>query len=407
MAGFDFHDQLSTMAKERLEPSEIGVMGRLAAEHNAISFTMGEPSADIYPVTELRKAFASIFDDTSLLAYYKHDFGLTELREWIVERMGKDGMIPDWVGPRNILLTNGAGEAIDLAAQALIDPGSLVLVEAPTFTETLLTFRKQGAQCISVPSDDDGIIPEAMEEILKKRRVRLLYTIPNYQNPSGRTSPPQRRAAILELAEKYDIPVFEDDPYHYLGYDEEPPSTYIKLAGSDKRVLHSNSFSKLIAPGVRTGWMVVPDAVIPHFNALRVSAGLTRPAIVQKGLYNYLSEISFEERVACLRSVYRERRDAMTLAIEKRLKPLGVKTNYPAGGFFLWGEKKGIGDIVDFARFAVTKKRIAIIPGTAFFSQDEAELGREAFRISFAKVEPKTADEGVARLAEAFAEYCK
>lgn len=407
MVNFDFRDQLSTMAKERLEPSEIGVMGRLAAEHDAISFTMGEPSADIYPVAELQKAFASIFEDTSLLAYYKHDFGLVELREWIVERMRKDGMIPDWVGPRNILVTNGAGEAIDLAAQALIDPGSLVLVEAPTFTETLLTFRKQGAQCISVPSDDDGIIPEALEETLKKRRVRLLYTIPNYQNPSGRTSPPERRAAILKLAGKYDIPIFEDDPYHYLGYDNEPPLTYIKLAGGDKRVLHSNSFSKLVAPGIRVGWLVVPDAVIPHLNALRVSAGLTRPVIVQRGLYNYLSGVSFEERVAALRSVYRERRDAMTAAVEKRLKPLGVRTNYPSGGFFLWGEKKGVGDIADFARFAVAKKKIAIIPGTAFFSQDEAELGREAFRVSFAKVEPKMAGEGVARLAEAFAEYCK
>lgn len=405
MAEFSFQDQLSSMAKERLEPSEIGVMIKLAIANKAISFAAGEPSADIYPTSELKEAFATIFDDPSLLAYYKDDFGLGELREWIVERMKEDGMVPQWTSAKNILLTNGAGEAIELAAEALIDPGSLVLVEAPTFTETLLTFRKQGAQCVGVPSDDDGIIPEALEDILKKRRVRFLYTIPNFQNPSGRTSPLERRKAILKLAEKYCLPIFEDDPYHYLSYDGEPPATYLKLAGDDRRVLHSNSFSKLVAPGIRVGWLVVPDEIIPHLNAFRVSAGLARPAILQKGLYNYLQNIDFKERVAQLQNVYRTRRDGMAAAVDKHLKPLGVRTNYPRGGFFMWGEKEGIGDMTAFGRFAVEEKKIAILPGSAFYTQDEAKFDRNSFRISFAKVDPQTADEGAARLAEAFTEY--
>lgn len=405
MAEFTFQDQLSSMAKERLEPSEIGVMIKLAIANKAISFAAGEPSADIYPTSELKEAFAGIFDDPSLLAYYKDDFGLIELREWIVERMKKDDMVPQWTSAKNILLTNGAGEAIELAAEALIDPGSLVLVESPTFTETLLTFRKQGAQCVGVPSDDYGIIPEALEDILKKRRVRFLYTIPNFQNPSGRTSPLERRKAILKLAEKYCLPIFEDDPYHYLSYDGEPPATYLKLAGDDRRVLHSNSFSKLVAPGIRVGWLVVPDEIIPHLNAFRVSAGLARPAILQKGLYNYLQNIDFAKRVAQLQNVYRTRRDGMAAAVDKHLKPLGVRTNYPRGGFFMWGEKKGIDDMTAFGRFAVEEKKIAILPGSAFYTQDEAKFDRNSFRISFAKVDPQTADEGAARLAEAFREY--
>lgn len=405
MAEFTFQDQLSSMAKERLEPSEIGIMIKLAIANKAISFAAGEPSADIYPTSELKEAFAGIFDDPSLLAYYKDDFGLIELREWIVERMKKDGMVPQWASAKNILLTNGAGEAIELAAEALIDPGSLVLVESPTFTETLLTFRKQGAQCVGVPSDDYGIIPEALEDILKKRRVRFLYTIPNFQNPSGRTSPLERRKAILELAEKYCLPIFEDDPYHYLSYDGEPPATYLKLAGDDRRVLHSNSFSKLVAPGIRVGWLVVPDEIIPHLNAFRVSAGLARPAILQKGLYNYLRNIDFAKRVAQLQNVYRTRRDGMAAAVDKHLKPLGVRTNYPRGGFFMWGEKEGIDDMTAFGRFAVEEKKIAILPGSAFYTQDEARFDRNSFRISFAKVDPQTADEGAARLAEAFTEY--
>ena len=149
---FVFRDQLSVMAKERLEPSEIGEMIKLTIENDAISFTAGEPSPDIYPLDELKESFKNVFNETSLL-------------EWIADRMAVDGIAPEWVSKDNILLTNGAGEAIQLVSEALIDPGSIVLVESPTYTESLLTFRKQGAQCISVPSDDNGIVPEALEDV--------------------------------------------------------------------------------------------------------------------------------------------------------------------------------------------------------------------------------------------------
>lgn len=402
---FDFRYQLSTMAKERLDPTEIGIMIKLAIKHNAISLTAGEPSADLYPIDELKKAFSAIFDDLTLLGYSKEDYGLRELRDWITDRMRADDMIPDWVTSDNVLLTNGAGEAIELVAETLIDPGCTVLVEAPTFTETLLTFRKQGANCVGVPSDDDGIIPEEFEKILRSRNIRFLYTIPNFQNPSGRTSPVERRTAILDIARKYDVPIFEDDPYHYLSYDGEPPATYIKLAGADKRVLHSNSFSKLVAPGMRCGWLVVPDAIIPHLNAFRVSAGLTRPAILQKGLHAYLSSTDFGKRVQFLRETYRKRRDGMMCAIEKHLVPLGVRTNFPKGGFFIWGEADFIDDMTAFARFAVERKKVGIIPGSAFYTTDEAKNGRRSFRLSFARVAPDIADEGLRRFAAALRGY--
>ena len=404
-AKFVFRDQLSTMAKERLEPSEIGEMIKLTIENDAISFTAGEPSADIYPLAELKEAFKNVFDETSLLAYYKDDFGLIELREWIAARMLVDGIAPKWVNSENILLTNGAGEAIQLVSEALIDPGSVVLVESPTYTESLLTFRKQGAQCLSVPSDDEGIVPEALEDILSKRSVRFLYTIPNFQNPSGRTASLERRKKILEVAEKFDIPILEDDPYHYLSYDRVPPDSYLKLAGEDKRVIHTNSFSKTVAPGMRCGWAVIPGSLIKQMNALRVSAGLTRAAIVQKGLVNYLKSIDFNERVNFLCDTYRVRRNGMMKAIADHLDPLGIKTNYPSGGFFVWAEVPFIDDVKSFARFAVVEKKIGIIPGSAFFTQDEAHKGNNSFRISFAKVSPEVAQDGMLRLADAFDNY--
>jgi len=402
---FIFRDQLSSMAKERLEPSEIGEMIKLSIENEAISFTAGEPSADIYPLMELKEAFKNVFEDTSLLAYYKDDFGLLELREWIARQMVSDEIAPQWVSEENILLTNGAGEAIQLISEALIDPGSIVLVESPTYTESLLTFRKQGAQCVSVASDDDGIVPEALEDILSKRNVRFLYTIPNFQNPSGRTSTLERRKKILHIAEKFDIPILEDDPYHYLSYDKIPPDSYLKLAGEDKRVIHTNSFSKTVAPGMRCGWAVIPGSLIKQMNALRVSAGLTRSAIVQKGLVNYLTSIDFKERVNFLCDTYRVRRNGMMKAIADHLDPLGIKTNYPSGGFFVWAEVPFIDDVKSFARFAVTEKKIGIIPGSAFFTQDEAHKGNNSFRVSFAKVSPAVAEEGALRLADALKSY--
>ncbi len=402
---FVFRDQLSVMAKERLEPSEIGEMIKLTIENDAISFTAGEPSPDIYPLDELKESFKNVFNETSLLAYYKDDFGLIELREWIADRMAVDGIAPEWVSKDNILLTNGAGEAIQLVSEALIDPGSIVLVESPTYTESLLTFRKQGAQCISVPSDDNGIVPEALEDVLSKRRVRFLYTIPNFQNPSGRTSPQERREEILRIVENYNVPILEDDPYHYLSYDRVPPDSYLKLAGEDKRVIHTNSFSKTVAPGMRCGWAVIPSSLIKQMNALRVSAGLTRAAIVQKGLVNYLKSIDFNERVNFLCDTYRVRRNGMMKAIADHLDPLGIKTNYPSGGFFVWAEVPFIDDVKSFARFAVVEKKIGIIPGSAFFTQDEAHKGNNSFRISFAKVSPEVAQDGMLRLADAFDNY--
>ena len=402
---FVFRDQLSVMAKERLEPSEIGEMIKLTIENDAISFTAGDPSPDIYPLDELKESFKDVFNETSLLAYYKDDFGLIELREWIADRMAVDGIAPEWVSKDNILLTNGAGEAIQLVSEALIDPGSIVLVESPTYTESLLTFRKQGAQCISVPSDDNGIVPEALEDVLSKRRVRFLYTIPNFQNPSGRTSPQERREEILRIVENYNVPILEDDPYHYLSYDRVPPDSYLKLAGEDKRVIHTNSFSKTVAPGMRCGWAVIPSSLIKQMNALRVSAGLTRAAIVQKGLVNYLKSIDFNERVNFLCDTYRVRRNGMMKAIADHLDPLGIKTNYPSGGFFVWAEVPFIDDVKSFARFAVVEKKIGIIPGSAFFTQDEAHKGNNSFRISFAKVSPEVAQDGMLRLADAFDNY--
>ena len=249
MSDFMFREQLSAMARERLGESEIGEMISLVVENEAISFGAGEPSADMFPKEQMKEAVAQAFADPDVWGYYHENFGDEGLREWIVRRTASDDISPSWVGVENILLTNGGGEAMSLVTEALVDAGSLVLVESPTYTESLLTFRKQGAVCVSVPSDDDGIIPEELAKIASSRQARFLYTIPNFQNPSGRTTPLERRVRILEILREHDVAIVEDDPYHYLSYDGLPPTSYLKLAGDDKRVIHCNSFSKIVAPG--------------------------------------------------------------------------------------------------------------------------------------------------------------
>ncbi|MDR3280462.1 MAG: PLP-dependent aminotransferase family protein [Synergistaceae bacterium] len=401
-ADFAFREQVSTMARERMGISEIGEMISLVLENGALSFGAGEPSADMFPKEQIRDAMTKAFGDSDVWGYHHDEFGLMELREWIAGRMSADDMLPAWADAANIIITNGGGEAMSLVTEALVDPGALVLVESPTYTESLLTFRKQGAVCVSIASDDDGIIPDELARVVSSRKARFLYTIPNFQNPSGRTTPLDRRLKILEILRDSDVALVEDDPYHYLSYDGCPLTSYIKLAGDDKRVIHCSSFSKIIAPGLRAGWAVIPDALIDIFCTLRISSGLGRPLAIQKGIWHYLSEVDFAGRVEALRAEYRGRRGVMLDSIEKHLTPLGIKTNRPAGGFFIWGNMPAGMSARKFAHYAVKEEKIGIIPGTAFYPSGEEASGDGSFRMSYAKVSSDSIDEGMTRLARAF-----
>lgn len=405
--GFAFREQLSTMARERLGKTEIGEMISLVVENEAISFGAGEPSADMFPKEDVQKAMKLAFEDPEIWGYYHEDFGDVGLREWIVKRMGEDGMSPGWVNKENVLLTNGGGEAMSLVTEALIDPGALILVESPTYTESLLTFRKQGAVCVPVASDDDGIIPEELAKVASSRRARFLYTIPNFQNPSGRTTPIERREKILAILRENDMALVEDDPYHYLSYDGLPPTSYLKLADDDKRVIYCNSFSKIVSPGLRTGWAVIPPSLLSIFTSLRVSAGLGRPLAIQKGILNYMNGIDFDTRIGEICAEYRKRRAVMLDMIEKYLAPCGIRTNVPAGGFFIWAqtpESVSGFDSYEFAKYAVQREKIGVIPGSAFYPAGD-DGGKRSFRLSFAKVQSNLVEEGMKRLLKAWESY--
>jgi 2-aminoadipate transaminase len=398
---------LSDVSRKRLGVSDIGEMISLIEECGAISFGAGEPSPELFPKDGIADAVAEAFKEADVWGYYHDEYGDEGLRDWIASRMRLDAIAPEWVTGRDILMTNGGGEAISLVTEAFVDPGSVVLVESPTYTESLLTFRAAGASCVAVPSDDCGIIPEELARIVSSAPARFLYTIPNFQNPSGRTIPRERRTAILDILNRAGIGLVEDDPYHYLGYEGEPPESFLKLADKDTRVVHCSSFSKTIAPGLRVGWAVIPPYLSDIFRALRVSSGLGRPLVLQRGLLRYLEKIDFGERISLLRAEYMKKRDLMTLMCGKYLLPLGIRTNSPDGGFFIWGEilpssNRGNFSSASFARWAVKEQKIGIIPGTAFYP---SEGGEDAFRLSFAKISPENIEDGIKRLSHALGKY--
>lgn len=403
MGGFDFSTSMSSMARERLETSAIGEMIKLTAENEAISFTAGEPSADLLPMDELKAAFSEVFDDAAKFGYYWSDLGHIELRRWIFDWMCRDALLPNWVTPEHIIMTCGSQEGLNLAAEALIDPGSIVAVESPTYMETLLTFRKQGAVCIGVRMDESGIVPEALEDLLRCRHVRFLYSIPNFQNPTGYTASAERRLEVLAILRRHDIPLLEDDPYRHLSYEGPPPASYISLAGDDARVIYLGSFSKIIAPGVRTGWMVVPDSLVDKMAQLRVNACLGLPIFVQDGLWRMLLSMDIGERLSKLRNAYRVRRDGLLAAFGEFLGDTDFSFNSPSGGFFVWGKLPGVDDMADFARYAVLQEKVGVVPGRVFYvpgDEDESTM-----RFSFAKTDPETARDGAQRLARAIKSY--
>ncbi|MDR1134240.1 MAG: PLP-dependent aminotransferase family protein [Synergistaceae bacterium] len=405
MASYNFERALSSMARERLEVSEIGEMIRLVVKHGAISFTAGEPSADLVPALQLKEAFGDVFDDPSLLGYAGSVLGYPGLREWIRGWMRDGGLLPDWVEASDIMITCGSQEGISLAGEALIDPGSYVLVESPTYMEALLSFRKQGAVCIGVPTDERGIVVESLEAILKEKNIRFLYSIPNFQNPSGNTASAERRMEVLDVLRRYDVPMLEDDPYHYLSYDADTPPTYIKLSGGDARVVYLGSFSKIVAPGVRCGWMVAPASLMSRISSLRVNACLDLPSFPQRGLLNYLSRLDVKGHIESLNSVYRRRRDALVSALDSHMSGLGFRHNRPGGGFFIWGNLDGVSDMTAFAHYAVVNEKIGVIPGSVFFAPGAAD--NTSIRLSFAKIDEARAEEGCLRLARAVKNYRK
>lgn len=385
----------------RIGPSIIAEMARMVGP-DGISFTSGEPSSDLIPLDGFKAAFKKTLRDDSLFSYPSTP-GYPPLRKWISEWMANENLAPGWLDPSCVILTNGSQGAVNLVAETFIDPGDLVLTESPTYPEALLAFQREGSVILPVPVDEEGPIPEALEEVLARRKAKFFYTVVNFQNPSGCTTSDRRKAAILDLARKHAFFILEDDPYRYLRYDGKPNRSYFEMAGDDQRVIYLGSFSKILAPGVRCGWCAFPPGVRNKLLEIRLSLELCPPALTQGAVFEFLRECDLEEHLDGLVRVYRTRRDALVRALQDSASDAGLSLSVPKGGFFLWGTCRGIRDMFAFAKYAALEKKVGFIPGRFFYPT--VGEGEDTIRFAFAKVTPEQSMEGSRRFREALESF--
>ena len=355
-----------------------------------ISFARGVPAPECLPVRELADCARAVLErDGEIALNYGPPGGYGPLRTWLAERHG--------VTTDQIVLTNGSLQALDLVVGRFAGERRL-LVEAPTYDRALRIARRHAGDLTAIPHDVEGIDPEALgEELARDRRPALLYLLPTFQNPTGRTITIDRRRRLLELAEHFDLLLFEDDPYRLVRFEGDDVPSLRELGGGD-RALYTSSFSKIVAPGLRVGYLVVPSAVAHELEAAAASTYLAPAFATQAIVFEFLRRGLLEPNVERVCSLLRLRRDALLAALERELPEASWST--PAGGYFLWLELPG-GVSARDALAAGADEGVTFVAGDDFFVRPED--GRGAVRLAFSFASPHEIGEGVARLAAACA----
>lgn len=362
----------------------------LTQRPEVISFAGGLPAPELFDVDGWRDAFAKATDDRRNLQYATTE-GDPVLRGVIADRMTRHGLP---TAERDLLVTTGSQQALTLVATALLEPGDVVAVEEPTYLAALQCFQLAGARIVPVASDEHGMVPSALAEVLERDRPTLVYVVATFANPSGRTLPASRRQEIAALAEQHDVWVVEDDPYGELRYRGEPAP---QLATYGDKVLYLGSLSKIGAPGLRLGWLRAPRSLMPAAVIAKQAADLHTSTIDQAAAAVYLTSADLDRHVAGLCTAYRERRDTMIAALPDTV-PAGAEWSDPDGGMFVWLRLPGSVDTADLLRKALDHN-VAFVPGAPFFATNPDTA---TMRLSFTTNPPEEIVEGMSRLAAAF-----
>lgn len=384
----------------RIRPSAIREILKATARPDVISFAGGLPAPELFPIEEVRRAAQEALADDGPGAL---QYGLTEgygpLREWIAADLARTSGLTAAAG--QILVVNGSQQGLDLVGKVLLDPGDVVLVENPCYLGAVQAFSAYEAELVGVAGDAEGIQPDALRRALETAPVRpkLLYLTPQFQNPTGTSLAPARRAEVVALAERFGVPVLEDDPYGRLRYDGAPQRALGALAESDSW-LFLGSTSKFLAPGLRVGWLAVRDpALFERLVSAKQAADLHTSGLTQRAAFRYLRRTeAVEAHVAKLRYVYRWRRDAMLAALERNL-PAGCRWTRPDGGLFLWVELPAGADALELFH-AAREQNVLFVPGESFWV---GEPKRHTLRLNFSHAAPDRIEEGMRRLAAAWA----
>jgi 2-aminoadipate transaminase len=354
-----------------------------------ISLARGVPAPECIPVDELADcARAAILNDGATALSYGPAGGYGPLRAWIAGRHG--------VAPERVVVTNGSLQGFVFLAELLARHGARVLVEAPTYDRPLRILEGLGADVTPVPQTAEGIDLDALGDALRNGpRSAFLYVIPTFQNPSGRTLAADGRRRLVELAAEHDLLVLEDDPYGLVRFEGTPPPTLHELEGG-ARVVYSSSFSKIVAPGMRVGYLVLPEELAPRVEALATSTYITPALLSQATVHEFLRRGSLERNLERVNALLGARRDALLEALDEHLAATGARWNRPEGGYFLWLE---LPDGVDAAALLAAAEHIGVtfVPGPDFFPRGGG--GRSAARLAFSFSSPGQLHEAISRLA--------
>ncbi|MFD4242350.1 PLP-dependent aminotransferase family protein [Streptomyces sp. NPDC058525] len=366
----------------------------LTERPGVISFAGGLPAPELFDAEGLRAAYDTAFAVSARRALqYSTTEGAPELREAVARRATARGLA---TGADEVLVTSGSQQALTLLTAALVEPGDVVLVENPTYLAALQCFGLAGARVVAVPCDADGLIPEALEELLARERPKLLYTVPTFQNPTGRTLPGARRAAVARIAARRGLWLIEDDPYGDLRYEGAEVPWLAAHPGAEDRTALLGSFSKIMAPGLRLGWLRAPAALRRAAVVAKQAADLHTSTVDQLAAAHYLAAVDLDAHVATVRAAYRPRRDALLAGLAEAL-PAGSAWNRPEGGMFVWARLPAGHDATALLKAALAHD-VAFVPGAPFFT---GAPDPRTLRLSFTTHTPEEITEGLARLARA------
>lgn len=380
----------------RMTTSAVREILKVAERPDVLSFAGGLPAPELFPVEAIAEAFTEVLrTDGQAALQYSVTEGYRPLREWIARHSATRGL---HTTADQVLITNGSQQGIDLVAKVLLDPGDCVVVEDPSYLAALQVFGGYEAQFETVASDDDGMRMDALEELLSRRRPKLIYIVPEFQNPKGTRLSLERRYQLVALAQRHGVPIFEDDPYGELRFRGPalPPLAALDESGL---VIYASTFSKTLAPGLRIGWLVAPPAFLRSLTIAKQAADLHSSTLAQRAVAKLLERFDFQGHLARLRAIYGDRCQAMLDALGEHM-PEETRWTRPEGGLFLWTELPG-GLSGDTLLAEALKKHVAFVPGSPFFAREP----QHAFiRLNFSNRSRAFIQEGIGRLGEVIRE---
>ncbi|MCE5202155.1 MAG: PLP-dependent aminotransferase family protein [Synergistaceae bacterium] len=398
MSNVNWEAMLSDIARN-VKPSPIRALMKYTKTPGVISFAGGNPDPAVFPVTEFAKAAGILTREGKDILQYGATDGYTPLKEyiakWMAPRMGRE------TKQEEMLITTGSQEGMDLLCSVLLNDGDTIIVEGPTYPGALHAMRNRGARFISVPCDKDGLCVDLLPDAIERGRmdghkIKFIYTIVNFQNPSGATLSEERRKKLLDIAEKYDLIIFEDDPYGHLRYSgHEVPTIYSMDKKQSGRVVYACSFSKILAPGTRVAWIVGDPTLMQKLVMIKQGTNLCSSVVAQALVYEYCRLGFLDEFLPKIIAHYSKKCGAMDIAFKKYL-PSNTIYNTPDGGFFFWLQVPGIDSQKLFMK--AIEHGVAFVTGPSFYADGS---GLDFMRTCFTFAQPEEIDEGAKRLGEA------